>query len=136
MQYSLPPLPVGARVALVGSRSFAAAGVVASVVAALPPGCVVVSGGARGADSLAAEAAAAAGLQVQVFAAQWGRYGCGAGPRRNAALVAYGLQLLVCFLSEPGQPSRGSSDVLRRALAAGVPVLVFGPAGPVPDFKI
>ena len=131
MQYPLPPLPVGARVALVGSRSFAAAAVVASVVAALPPGCVVVSGGARGADSLAAAAAVAAGLQLQVFSAEWGLYGRGAGPRRNAALVASGLQLLVCFLSVPGAPSPGSSDVLRRARAAGIPVLVFGPAGPV-----
>jgi hypothetical protein len=131
MQVSLPSLPVGARVALVGSRSFAAAAVVQSVVAALPPGCVVVSGGARGADSLAAAAAAAAGLQLQVFAAEWGRYGLGAGPVRNAALVASGLQLLVCFLSSPGCPSPGSRSVMSLARAAGVPVLVFGPAGPV-----
>jgi predicted Rossmann fold nucleotide-binding protein DprA/Smf involved in DNA uptake len=127
----LAALPPGSRVGIVGSRSFPAAAGIESFVAALPPGVVVVSGGARGADSLAAAAAVAAGLQLQVFAAEWARLGRAAGPARNRRLVSSGLSALCVFLSSPSAPSPGSLSALRLARAAGVPVFVFGPAGPV-----
>lgn len=123
----------GARVAVVGSRSFPALSLVECFVAGLPPGVVVVSGGARGVDAAAAAAALECGLALEVFRADWGRFRRGAGPVRNAALVAGGLSVLVCFVSDPECLSPGSADVCRRARAAGVPVFVFGPSGaPLP----
>jgi len=124
---NLPSLSAGSRVAVVGSRSFPSPSLVEAFISSLPPGVVVVSGGARGADSFAAAAAAAACLACEVFAADWRRYGRGAGCVRNAALVSAGLALLVAFVSDPSALSSGSADVIKRARAAGVPVLVFGP---------
>lgn len=47
----------------------------------------VVSGGAKGADSLAAEYASSQGLPVQVFKPDLAQFGRGAGPIRNKAIV-------------------------------------------------
>jgi hypothetical protein len=44
---------------------------------------LVVSGGARGADTLAEEWAKAAGLPTTVYHADWGKLGRKAGPIRN-----------------------------------------------------
>lgn len=96
-------------------------------MASLPAGVVVVSGGARGADAAAEAAAVSCGLVCEVFRADWARFGRGAGPRRNAALVSSGLSALVAFVSDPAALSPGSRDVVARARAAGVPVFVFGP---------
>lgn len=51
-------------VALVGSRNRDCRADVEAVVAALPEGTVIVSGGARGVDTWAADAARARGLEV------------------------------------------------------------------------
>ena len=116
------------RVAVVGSRSFPSSSLVESFVRSLPVGVVVVSGGARGTDSFAAAAAVSVGLSLEVFEADWRRFGRGAGAVRNRALVASGLSALVAFVSDPSSLSPGSRDVISRARAAGVPVFVFGPS--------
>ena len=48
----------------------------------------VISGGARGADSLAARFAASHGVPLIVVPADWKRYGRKAGPIRNTEIVA------------------------------------------------
>lgn len=125
----------GARVAVVGSREFPCLSLVEAFVSDLP-GCVVVSGGARGVDQCAADAGRAAGLNVVEFEAEWRRFGLGAGPVRNQKLVDSGLDVLVCFVSNLKKVSKGSADVCRRARAAGVPVFVFGPDGSAEGKKL
>jgi len=49
---------------------------------------VVLSGGARGVDTIAAATAQRAGLLVWVMPAEWHLYGKAAGTRRNTDLVA------------------------------------------------
>ena len=51
------------------------------------PSTIIVSGGARGVDSWAEEAARHFGLGVEVYKADWDRYGRGAGHRRNTTIV-------------------------------------------------
>lgn len=126
----LSSLPAGARVGVVGSRSFPSAAPVLQFVSSLPAGCVVVSGGASGADSFAAAAAAACGLELEVFSAAWSRFGRAAGPVRNRALVRSGLACLVVFVLDPSSLSPGSASAVKEARKAGVPVFVFGPEGP------
>lgn len=48
---------------------------------------LVIHGGARGADSEGGKWAEARGIPVTVVNAEWGRYGKGAGMRRNRKMV-------------------------------------------------
>src|SRR5579871_3629698 len=90
------------RVAIVGSRDYGDLDQVRSFVVHLQhkhPAATVISGGARGVDTVAASAARAAGLQVVVLPAEWRRGGVfdrSAGCRRNAAIVA-ACDVLVAF---------------------------------------
>ena len=119
----------GARIGIVGSRSFPFPSLVESFVVGLPAGCVVVSGAGGVVDLAAAAAARSVGLSVLEFPASWSRYGRGAGPVRNRQLVSSGLSVLVVFVSDPAAPSPGSASSVRLARAAGVPVFIFGPDG-------
>lgn len=84
---------------------------------------VVIHGGARGADDEADEAAAALGITVLPYPADWARYGRRAGPIRNAQMLADGEPDAV--LAFPG--GRGTADMVRRAKRAGVPVWEWQP---------
>lgn len=75
----------------------------------------------RGADRIASRIAEAWGMQVEAHPADWARYGRAAGHRRNAEMVALGADLCVAF---PLGESRGTRDCIRRARAAGIPVVV------------
>ncbi|MEB3829269.1 SLOG family protein [Phormidium sp. CCY1219] len=65
----------GSYVAVIGSREFRRASwakqAIAQFINALPNDCIVVSGGAKGADTYAADEARARGLQVIVHPAHW-----------------------------------------------------------------
>ncbi len=50
---------------------------------------IIVSGGAKGADSLAEQYAKEKGYPVKIFPADWGRYGKSAGYRRNELMHQY-----------------------------------------------
>lgn len=89
----------------------------------------VVHGGARGADTIAGEVAAALGCVVEVYEADWSQ-GKGAGPVRNDRMVALGARLCLAF---PRGESRGTRDCMARAEAAGIPVRVVEPARPFAD---
>lgn len=132
----------GARVAVVGSRDFPAPSLVEAFVADLPE-VVVVSGsdwerwqrgGSVGScggivDITAVDSARRFGIEVCEFPPDWHRYRRGAGVVRNGVLVASGLSVLVAFASDPRHLSSGTADVIRKAVAAKVPVFVFGPDG-------
>jgi hypothetical protein len=78
----------------------------------------VIHGGATGADTLAGEWAALRGIPVEVYPADWRRYGRMAGPMRNQRMLTDGApDLVVAF---PG--GAGTADMVRRATDAGVPV--------------
>lgn len=82
---------------------------------------VVIHGAAPGADSLAARWAEAAGVQCEAFPVskvEWSVIGPAAGPMRNQRMLDLGKPEMV--LAFPG--NRGTADMIRRAVSAGVPV--------------
>lgn len=82
------------------------------------PVSVLIHGAARGADTLAAEWAAARGVAIEPYPADWKMLGLIAGPMRNMQMLIEGKpEGVVAF---PG--GRGTSDMVRRAEAAGVKV--------------
>lgn len=112
-------------VAIVGSRDYAPLSDVDEVVARLPATSVVVSGGARGVDQRAVDAARRRGLCVLVLRPDWSR-GRGAGLERNTALVACADRVIAFWNGR----SRGTADTIAKARAAGLPLEVIGPTEP------
>ena len=82
---------------------------------------VVISGGARGADSLAARFAAAHGLPLVVCSPDWKRHGKRAALIRNLEIVNRA-DMLVAFWDGV---SHGTRDTIAKARLAGKRVVVF-----------
>jgi F420-dependent methylenetetrahydromethanopterin dehydrogenase len=112
-------------VAIVGSRTFMDMKAMEVVVKRLlerDPDVVIVSGGARGADTLAETAARKLCKNAPlIFPADWAKHGKSAGPRRNQQIVDASDQLIGFW----DGASRGTIDSVRRALIAGKPVFVY-----------
>lgn len=83
---------------------------------------VLISGHARGADTIAEIVAEELGWQVEVFPAEWSKYGKRAGGMRNQKMVDSGADICVAF---PLGTSVGTWDCVRRAKAAGIPTRTF-----------
>ena len=86
---------------------------------------VVVTGACRGADLLAEKAAREVGLRYRGYPACWRDLGKKAGPTRNQEMLDMERPALVwAFHGRLGR-SRGTRDMLRRAVAAEVPCFLF-----------
>lgn len=101
--------------AIVGSRDFPDVDAIRDFINALRPTTTVLSGGARGVDMLAVNAAKARGLAVEVIPADWDTLGRAAGPARNTLIVERA-DYVVAFWD--GQ-SRGTADTIAKAREAG-----------------
>ena len=85
---------------------------------------ILIHGGATGADITLADAAGKAGIRCKSYPADWTAHGKGAGPRRNAEMVAAGADFALAFHRDVAG-SRGTKDCCRRCLKAGIPVWLF-----------
>jgi hypothetical protein len=105
------------RVLICGGRHYDDSAHFASVMRDVNP-TEIVTGGATGADTLAALWAGANGLILHVIKADWQRHGKAAGPIRNQEMLdRFPPDLVVAF---PG--GRGTADMVRRAKEVGVEV--------------
>ena len=75
-----------------------------------------------GADAIADELAAGSGVRVERHPAFWAAWGQAAGPLRNQVMVDLGADLCLAFITGT---SRGTLDCVRRAEAAGIPVIRY-----------
>lgn len=78
-----------------------------------------------GADRFAAEWARVQFVAEEPHPANWDTYGKAAGPVRNQQMVERGADICLAF---PLVQSRGTRDCMRRARAAGIPVVVRQPS--------
>lgn len=111
------------KVLVCGDRRWTDAAAVERVLKEFPPGTVVVHGGARGADTIAARIAARLGFEVLAFPARWDVYDRAAGPIRNSQMLAQGPDLVVAFHADLAA-SRGTKDMVCKARRAGIPVIL------------
>jgi len=114
------------RVIVVGSRTVSDRAYVFEaldrVLARLDPRLIeIVSGTARGADRLGEAYAAARGLPLRRFPADWARHGRAAGFRRNEAMAAYATHLVAFWDGR----SRGTRHMIETARRAGLRVRVL-----------
>jgi len=83
---------------------------------------IVIHGAARGADTIAGLAAKANSLEVIEFPAEWSKYHRAAGVIRNAKMLLEGNPDAVWAFHDKIEESKGTADMIRRALRAGLPV--------------
>lgn len=105
------------RLLVCGGRDFDRGDLVQRALRLLRP-TLVMHGAARGADMLAGLAAHALRIPVEPYYADWKQHGRRAGPIRNAEMLREGRPDAV--LAFPG--GRGTADMIKKAVAAGVPV--------------
>lgn len=82
------------------------------------PGIVVVSGGARGVDTEAINAANALNLDYEEYYAQWDKLGKAAGAIRNTQ-VANRCTELLAIVRDVTFLTTGTNDVVKKALKLG-----------------
>lgn len=106
------------RVLVCGGRGYADREEVFAALDYYDP-CVVIAGGAKGADTLARDWAVLRERVHHIYPAQWKRYGRSAGPIRN------------CFMLEDSKPSlvlafpggNGTAHMIAIAEEAGIEVV-------------
>lgn len=114
-------------VAVVGSRDFTDYGTMEKILdklfrrKSISKPVIIVSGGARGADSLAERYAANKHLQVDVYNADWDRFGRSAGFIRNKTIVKKA-DIVVAFWDGT---SRGTANTIEEACKNHLPVVIY-----------
>lgn len=79
---------------------------------------ILVSGGARGADSLAIDWAKDREVNYHVYPAKWKTFGRSSGPLRNREMIEAGIDHLIAF---PGGP--GTADMVAACKKRNIPTL-------------
>lgn len=108
------------RIAIVGSRGWGNKQAVIDLVRALPLGTVVVTGGARGVDSIAEEEALKCGLVVAVCRASFEQWGRAAGPVRNKIIVDLADEVFAFWDGK----SPGTKNTIHHANQAGKKITI------------
>ncbi len=121
------------KVIIAGSRNFYDYDIVEDTVVSyfmsrgiLKENVEIISGGARGADSLGEQLASSYRLKLTVFPAQWDTYGKAAGMIRNKEMADYATKdsdKAILFAFWDGQ-SRGTKGMIDIAKRCGMEVIV------------
>ncbi len=123
---------MSARILVTGSPEWTDFAIVEALREWKAPAAVLVEGGARGADRLAATIWRAWGLTVEEHPADWDRYGRRAGYLRNREMIAAGADVCLAFILDN---SRGATHCANAAETAGIPTrrhLATSPAARTP----
>lgn len=83
---------------------------------------LVIEGGARGADTMAGQAAEELGIPYLIYLANWTKWGKKAGPIRNQEMLEKGKPDEVWAFSNNIVGSPGTTDMIKRSLMAHLPV--------------
>lgn len=85
----------------------------------------LISGHAKGADTLAEKYASEKGIPIKVFPAEWTKYGKAAGPIRNRAMLDYAKEQNPVVVAFWNGKSRGTGNMIKQAQKAGVECRIF-----------
>lgn len=109
------------RVVIAGSRSIESLDIVREAIEESGMRIsVVLSGGARGVDSLAEKWAIESDIPVELYKPDWKRYGRGAGLRRNIQMLENAEALIAVWDGR----SKGTAHTIRQAEKRGLKVYV------------
>ena len=111
------------RILICGSRDWTSHNTIKSVLSNYSKEIIVITGGCRGADTIAENVAKNLGMTVQVFNADWKKYGPSAGPIRNQKMLEEKPDLVIAF-HENLDNSKGTKDMVNRARKAGIEIMI------------
>ena len=111
------------RLLICGSRDWTDHNTIKSVLSNYSKEIIVITGGCRGADTIAENVAKNLGMTVQVFNADWKKYGRAAGPIRNQKMLEEKPDLVIAF-HENLDNSKGTKDMVNRARKAGIEIMI------------
>lgn len=109
------------KLAIVGSRGWVNRQAIITFVSALPKDTVIITGGARGVDQFAMEAAKIYGLKLVVYYPDYNKYGKRAPLERNLIIAADCDEMAIFWDGK----STGSRHVRTAAEKLNKPVAVF-----------
>ena len=116
------------RIAVVGSRN-APENIAALIAAHLPRGTSeIVSGGAAGVDTAAAEVAKQLSLPITTFLPDYDKFGKSAPLKRNEQIIEYADEVLAFW----DKTSAGTGHVIATCIKVGKPIRII----PLPAEKI
>ncbi len=95
------------------------------LIAGIADAVEIVSGRAKGADSLGEQYATERGLRNIVFKPDWKQYGKAAGVLRNQQMLHYAMEEYPILAAFWDGKSEGTRDMIDRARKAGVNVYVL-----------
>lgn len=107
-------------VAVIGSRNFSDYNLLESTLISMPKITQIISGGAKGADSLAATYAVQHQLPLVIFKPDWKTYGKGAGIVRNRQIMEVA-EMVVAFWDGT---SKGTANSLKLAKSNDIPIRI------------
>ena len=113
------------RVIVCGSRHWRDEAAIRRELEKLPADATVIHSGCKGADKIAGRIAKELGLSVRVFLADWKGRGDQAGPERNSRMLKVGQPDLVLAFTPDIETSKGTRNMVGKAIRAGVRVKVF-----------
>lgn len=115
------------KIGIVGSRDFKNTKLIKQVVASIHkkyPDAIIVSGGARGPDTIAATEAKRLGMQEpMIFPAEWNVNGVldkGAGMKRNTTIVENSDMVIAFYLN-----TNGTKDTIQKTIKKGKPIFIY-----------
>ncbi len=120
------------RILITGDRNWSNSDMIAATFHEhhLVPSDVIIHGDARGADRMGAEIARnefhISESHILAFPADWNQYGRSAGPIRNQQMLTEGKPTLVLAFHDNIHNSKGTKDMIIRALEADVTVYFNG----------
>lgn len=85
---------------------------------------MIVSGGARGADTVAEYIADSMRIIPEVYGADWDKYGKSAGPKRNVLIERYS-DICFAIINKPLSNSKGTSHTVSLFQTNGKPVFIL-----------
>ena len=115
------------RVVIAGSRNFNDYEMFASIVGEfLKPICeeyemIIVSGHCSGTDLMGERYAKENGYEVEIYPAEWKKYGRSAGPKRNKQMVD-AADFAIAF---PGVNGKGTYSMIQYAKQKGIPIKIY-----------
>lgn len=112
------------KIAIVGSRNYPDTQSVIGFVKQLPPNTIVISGGARGVDSIAENTAKFMGLNTLIFKPDYGKFGCYLAPKMRNQTIVDNADELIAFQYNN---SSGTEDTIQKAKIKGIKVTIFNP---------
>ncbi|KKN86896.1 hypothetical protein LCGC14_0264590 [marine sediment metagenome] len=108
------------RILICGDRNWTDREAIWEYLDSIPAGSVIIEGDARGADRIAGDIAAEMGFEVEVYPAQWDRYGRAAGPIRNTQMLDEGKPVIVVYCHDDLDNSKGTKNMVTQATKLGL----------------